>query len=132
MLNADGSFTYTPYDTGDASNFADSDSFTYQVSDGKGGTDTATVSITVTPDATNEAPVNSRARRAERRPGQRLVFSEANGNRILLRDDAGGNTIELTLTATNGTITLAGTTGLTVTGGADGSATVTCRVRSRI
>ncbi len=58
VLNPNGSFTYTPYDE-PASNFADSDSFTYQLSDGKGGTDTATVTITVTPDATNEAPVNS-------------------------------------------------------------------------
>ena len=63
-----------------------------------------------------------RAGRAERRSGQPLVFSEANGNRILLRDDAGGNVIEVTLTATNGTVTLAGTTGLTITGGANGSA----------
>ncbi len=124
MLNPDGSFTYTPFDE-PASNFADGDSFTYQVSDGKGGTDTATVTITVTPDAANEAPVNSVPGAQSVDQDTALVFSEGNGNRILLRDDAGGNVIELTLTATNGTVTLAGTTGLTVTGGADGSSTVT-------
>ena len=86
----------------------------------------------MTPDATNEAPVNALPGAQSVEQDNALVFSEANGNRILLRDDAGGNTIELTLNATNGTITLAGTTGLTVTGGANGSATVTCRVRSRI
>jgi VCBS repeat-containing protein len=123
-LNADGSFTYTPFDE-PASNFADADSFTYQVSDGKGGTDTATVSITVTPDATNEPPVNSVPGSQTTGQDIPLVFSEGNGNCILLRDDAGGNAIELTLTATNGTVTLAGTTGLSITGGADGSATVT-------
>ncbi len=49
-LNADGTFTYTP-DAG----FAGTDSFTYSVSDGKGGSATATVSITVEP--ANAAPV---------------------------------------------------------------------------
>ena len=45
-LNSDGTFSYTPapdYFSGD------DDSFTYTISDGNGGTDTATVSITVNP-----------------------------------------------------------------------------------
>ncbi|MCA1683796.1 MAG: tandem-95 repeat protein, partial [Actinobacteria bacterium] len=42
ILNADGSFTYTP-DAG----FTGTDTFTYAVSDGKGGTAMATVTITV-------------------------------------------------------------------------------------
>ncbi|WP_227498710.1 tandem-95 repeat protein [Synechococcus sp. PCC 7336] len=49
-LNADGSFEYTP----DA-DFNGSDSFTYAVSDGNGGTDTATVTLTVDP--VNDDPV---------------------------------------------------------------------------
>jgi len=49
-LNADGSFTYTP-----AVNYAGPDSFSYQVSDGDGGTDMAAVMLTVT--AVNDAPV---------------------------------------------------------------------------
>ncbi|MDQ3704117.1 MAG: cadherin-like domain-containing protein, partial [Chloroflexota bacterium] len=49
-LNANGSFTYTPN-----ANYNGSDSFDYTVSDGKGGTDTGTVNLTVT--AVNDAPV---------------------------------------------------------------------------
>ena len=48
-LNADGSFSYTPNH-----DFEGVDSFTYAVSDGLGGTDTATVTITV--DDSNEPP----------------------------------------------------------------------------
>ena len=46
---AAGSRTYTP-----ALNYNGPDSFTYSISDGNGGSDTATVSITVTP--VNDAP----------------------------------------------------------------------------
>jgi hypothetical protein len=48
--NGDGTVTYTP----DA-NFNGTDSFTYEVSDGKGGTDSATVTVDVA--AQNDAPV---------------------------------------------------------------------------
>ena len=50
VINADGTVTYTP----DANYYGD-DSFTYTISDGQGGTDTATVSLTVNPE--NDAPV---------------------------------------------------------------------------
>jgi len=49
-LNANGSFTYTPN-----ADYNGSDSFNYTISDGQGGTDTATVAITVTP--VNDPPV---------------------------------------------------------------------------
>ena len=49
-LNGDGSFTYTPN-----ADFNGSDSFVYEADDGNGGTDTATVNITV--NAVNDAPV---------------------------------------------------------------------------
>ncbi|MCT8159855.1 tandem-95 repeat protein [Pseudoruegeria sp. SHC-113] len=49
-FNPDGSFSYLP-----AENFFGSDSFTYEVSDGNGGTDTATVTINVAP--VNDAPI---------------------------------------------------------------------------
>ena len=124
VLNGDGSFTYTPL-TEPTSNFADADSFVYQISDGKGGTDTATVSISVTPDAINETPVNSVPGAQTTGQDIPLIFSEGNGNRIVVRDDAGANTIEVILSATNGVVDLASTTGLIVSGGADGSDTVT-------
>ncbi|SBS74821.1 40-residue YVTN family beta-propeller repeat protein [uncultured Mycobacterium sp.] len=49
-LNANGSFTYTP-----TANYSGADGFTYTVSDGRGGTGQASVSITIT--AVNDAPV---------------------------------------------------------------------------
>ena len=50
VLNANGSFSYTPY-----ANYNGTDNFTYQISDGNGGTDTATVSLTV--NAVNDDPI---------------------------------------------------------------------------
>jgi VCBS repeat-containing protein len=49
-LEADGTFTYTPDE-----NFYGDDGFVYEVSDGNGGSDTASVSITVEP--VNDDPV---------------------------------------------------------------------------
>lgn len=49
-LNADGSFVYAP-----AANYNGTDVFTYRVSDGNGGSDTAQVTITITP--VNDQPV---------------------------------------------------------------------------
>jgi VCBS repeat-containing protein len=51
-LNGDGTFTYTPNP-----NFFGEDSFTYTADDGNGGTDTATVAITV--NAVNDPPTIS-------------------------------------------------------------------------
>jgi VCBS repeat-containing protein len=50
VVNADGSFTYTP-----DKDYNGPDSFTYDASDGKGGTSSATVNITVNP--VNDDPV---------------------------------------------------------------------------
>ncbi|MFG1311988.1 cadherin-like domain-containing protein, partial [Xanthobacter tagetidis] len=50
LVYSGGTFTFTP----DA-DFNGPASFTYTVSDGKGGTDTATVAVSVTP--VNDAPV---------------------------------------------------------------------------
>ncbi|HXG10152.1 MAG TPA: cadherin-like domain-containing protein [Gemmataceae bacterium] len=49
-FNSDGSFTYTPNE-----NWNGQDSFTYQAGDGRGGTATASVTITVNP--VNDAPI---------------------------------------------------------------------------
>lgn len=48
--NADGTLTYSPNN-----NFYGSDSFSYTISDGNGGSDSATVSVTVNP--VNDAPI---------------------------------------------------------------------------
>jgi VCBS repeat-containing protein len=52
VVNPDGTWTYTP-----SANFNGSDSFIVAVSDGNGGTTTATVNVGVTP--VNDAPVTS-------------------------------------------------------------------------
>src|SRR5206468_2685446 len=54
-----------------------------------------------------------------------LTFSSGNGNRISIADvDAGGSSVRVTVTATNGTMTLNGITGLSFTAG-DGTADAT-------
>jgi Kelch motif len=54
-----------------------------------------------------------------------LVFSSANKNAIAVADSGPGNGADtMTLTVTHGTITLASTSGLSITGGANGSASV--------
>ena len=53
-IEADGSYTYQP-----AADYHGSDSFSYTVSDGNGGSNTYTVSVTVTP--VNDAPVGAGA-----------------------------------------------------------------------
>ena len=50
-LNVDGSLTYTPN-----AGFSGADSFTYDISDGNGGTDRATVSVTVEADEIPNRP----------------------------------------------------------------------------
>jgi hypothetical protein len=58
--------------------------------------------------------------------GVSLVFSPAKGNAITIADVNAGTTVEpLTLTATNGILTLGSTTGVAVTAGANGSASMT-------
>ena len=88
---------------------------------GAGGAlnDSDSVSITVT--AVNDAPVNTVPGVQGTDVDVPLVLSSANGNVISVSDvDLGGNTLEVTLVATNGTLTLAATTGLTFNAG-DGS-----------
>lgn len=50
VLNADGTFTYTP-----ATGYSGTDGFTYTAGDGQGGNSTATVHLTVSPAATGSA-----------------------------------------------------------------------------
>ncbi|NGM63449.1 T9SS type B sorting domain-containing protein [Sphingobacterium sp. SGG-5] len=94
---------------------------------GSGGSlgDSRTVTLTVT--AINDAPVNTIPGGQEVDQNGVLTFSAANGNGIMISDvDAGSNTVEVTLSATNGLLTLSGTAGLTfATGSGTADATMT-------
>ena len=85
---------------------------------GAGGpqSDSDTVAITVTP--VNDAPVNTVPGAQVINEDTTLVFSGATGNALSIGDvDAGSNPVEVTLTATNGALTLGGTAGLTFSAG---------------
>jgi CSLREA domain-containing protein len=98
--------TYTPNP-----NFFGPDSFTFRVNDGTVNSNTATVSITVNP--VNDAPINTVPATQNTPENFTLVFSSGTGNRISIADiDAGNNAVQVTLTATNGVMTLNGTAGL--------------------
>ena len=110
-LLADGSFTYTPN-----SNFNGIDSFTYAISDGNGGTDTATVYLNVAP--VNDAPTLTAPVSDTMTAGTTLVFASANGNALSIADSDDPNaTVEVTLVTSQGDLTLGSTTGLTFTTG---------------
>ncbi|MGH6927667.1 MAG: tandem-95 repeat protein, partial [Dongiaceae bacterium] len=90
VLNANGSFTYTP----DA-DFSGKDSFTYQVSDGRGGIDTATAVITVT--NVNDVPVITSGPQsgavteiADKAPGENSTIHQQTGT-ITFTDADPGN-----------------------------------------
>jgi hypothetical protein len=70
----------------------------------------------------NQPPVNTVPGAQTTKQDTPLVFSSGNGNQISVADpDAGNNPLQVTLTATNGTITLSTTSGLTFSAG-DGTA----------
>jgi len=114
-----------------ASNNTSDVTLTIEINDGgnsgSGGalTDSATVTLDVT--MVNDAPVNGVPGTQSVDQDGSLVFSSGNGNLISVSDvDVGGNTLEVTLTASNGLITLSGTTGLSFsTGSGTGNATMT-------
>ncbi len=83
----------------------------------------ATRGIAIT--AVNDAPVNTVPGPQSTNEDTAKVFSSGNGNQISVADvDLGANPIKITLTATNGTLTLASTAGLSFTTG-DGTADAT-------
>jgi uncharacterized repeat protein (TIGR01451 family) len=111
-LNADGSFTYTPN-----LNFHGSDSFSYQARD-LSEAESGTTTVTLTVNAVNDAPVNDVPGPQATAAYLPLLFSAGGGNPVSVDDaDAGTNAVRVTLSATNGTITLSRTTGLTFAAG---------------
>ncbi len=96
------------------------DTFTYQASDGYGNSNIATVTITV--GGVNDAPTITFLGDDTTTVDTPLVFSTGNGNAITIGDvDAGTAEIKVNIAVTQGTLTLAGTAGLTLLEG-DGSA----------
>ena len=85
-----------------------------------GGSSLATVNVLV-----NDPPVNNVPDGQMVNEDTTLVFNTANSNLISISDgDAGSNPLRVTLTATNGTMTLSQTTGLTFSTG-DGTSDTT-------
>ncbi len=105
-VNGDGTVRYTP-----DQDFAGTDTFTYTVSDGNGGTDTATVTVDV--GAVNDAPVNTVPGAQATDDTTPLTFSGANG--LSVSDD--GNEARVTLSVSDGALSLGTTDGLTFTDG---------------
>ena len=104
--NGDGTWTYSP-----ATNDDTSVSFSYTITDGV-DTTAGTASLDITP--VNDAPVNSIPGSQVTNEDTPLVFSVGTGNSITISDvDAGANPVVVALTATNGSLTLGGATGLT-------------------
>ena len=92
------------------------------------GSDTAVINIT----AINDAPVNTVPGAQITDENVPLIFSSANGNQIQINDlDAGANDLEVTLSVTNGTLTLASVTGLGFTSG-DGTADASMVLRGTL
>ncbi len=100
-VNSDGSYTYTP-----DPNFTGTDSFTYTISDGNGGTDTATVNITVDP--VNDPPdaVNNNYTTNEDTPVSGNVITDDTGEG--LDSDLDGDTLTVTGNSdpSNGSVTV--------------------------
>src|SRR5205823_7965797 len=83
-------------------------------------TDSQSVNVTIV--AVNDAPVNTVPAAQSTNEDTNLVFSGGNGNQISIGDvDAVSGAMRVTLTATNGTLTLSQLAGLTFTTG-DGTA----------
>ncbi|HEY6814075.1 MAG TPA: ELWxxDGT repeat protein, partial [Croceibacterium sp.] len=96
---------------------------TFTFTDGDGGSTDLVRTIGVT--SVNDAPVVSIPGVQTTAEDTTLVFSAANGNAITVADDGSTVTLDLSSQSLNlvprGTITLAGTTGITFISGADGT-----------
>jgi VCBS repeat-containing protein len=95
---AGGALIFTP-----AANFSGADSFSYTISDGRGGTDTATVNVTITP--VNDAPVASNDSYSTNEDTTLTIAAPG----VLANDtDVEGSTLTAALVAgpSNGTLTL--------------------------
>ena len=113
---ANGSISYTPN-----ADFNGTDSFSYTVTSG-GVTETVTVSVTVI--AVNDAPVNTAPGAASTAEDATLAFTGAS---LISVGDVDAASLTVTLTVSNGTLTLGSLAGLTFTTG-DGTSDATMTV----
>ncbi|WP_429117645.1 putative Ig domain-containing protein, partial [Aeromonas veronii] len=98
----------------------------FTVNDGTDASSASTKIVSVT--AVNDAPVNNLPTNQTAPQNGQLVFSTANGNGISLSDPDTTGSLQVTLTASHGTLTLATIAGLSFTlgdGSGDGSMTFT-------
>jgi uncharacterized repeat protein (TIGR01451 family) len=104
-----GWFKFKPAADGNGTPYT---SFTFKVSDGAAYSDPAsTLTIDVSP--INDAPENSVPGPQTTYEDTGLIFSTAGGNPISIADvDAGSGDLQVSLSASNGTLTLSGTGGL--------------------
>jgi len=110
---------YTP-----TSGYTGSDSLSLSITD-PGDSLSASTSVALTVSAPSPPTITTPANGSLSENGS-LVFSTSKGNAITVADSsAGSNADSLTLSVTHGTLTLATTSGLTITAGANGSASVT-------
>src|SRR6185503_12692246 len=119
-----GLLKFTPVPNGNGTPYT---TFTFQVQDNGGGTDLDPTPNTMTINVTgvNDGPVNTVPGPQATNEDVALVFSSGNSNQISVADpDAGANPVKITLTATNGTLTLSTTAGLSFITG-DGTADAT-------
>ncbi|MHA6493530.1 DUF4347 domain-containing protein [Pseudomonas borbori] len=80
---------------------------------GTGSSEDRSTTVTLLVTAVNDAPVNGVPGAQAVDQDAALIFSSGNGNLITISDvDAGSGTLRVTLTGSNGLITLPGTTGL--------------------
>ncbi len=115
-IGTGGNITYTPN-----ANYNGSDSFTYTVTSG-GVTETTTVSVSVA--AVNDPLVTTVPAAQTTNEDTSRVFSSANGNAITV-SEIDSDTITMTLSATNGLLTLGSIAGITASGNGTGTIIVT-------
>ena len=105
-----GNLVFTPAANANGTGYA---TFTFSVRDSTNAYDAAPNTLTYDVTWVNDAPVNAIPGAQVTAEDTALIFSTGNGNAITISDvDLGGNTARITLTATNGTITLGSTSNL--------------------
>ncbi|MDO9386659.1 MAG: type I secretion C-terminal target domain-containing protein, partial [Thiobacillus sp.] len=110
LINGDGTLDFTPN-----ANFNGAATISYTVSDGNGGSSSASVTVNVTP--VNDAPVNTLPSSFTTNEDISLKLSGLSVADI----DAGSGTIAVTLAVNSGTLTAADSGGVAVAGSGTGS-----------